>query len=69
VPRLATPGVVELQTTIRMKEKINLKNLSTDDAESEIEWILEAKAEGYTWKQLAAKYGVSIKTIKKFVGK
>jgi DNA-binding NarL/FixJ family response regulator len=52
-----------------MKEKINLKNLSTDDAESEIEWILEAKAEGYTWKQLAAKYGVSIKTIKKFVGK
>lgn len=35
--------------------------------EGEIEWILEAKAEGYTWKQLAAKYKVSIKTLKKFV--
>lgn len=47
--------------------KVNLKKLSNDDAEAEIEWILEAKAEGYTWKQLAHKYGVSIKTLKKFI--
>lgn len=46
-----------------------LKDLSHDEAESEIEWILEAKAEGYTWKQLAKIYNVSITTLKKFCNK
>jgi len=46
-----------------------LNDLSDDEAEGEIEWILEAKAEGYTWGQLAKKYDVSIATLKKFCGK
>lgn len=46
---------------------LNLKELTADEAEAEIEWILEAKAEGYTWKQLASKYRVSVPTLKKFL--
>lgn len=44
---------------------LNLKALTADEAEAEIEWILEAKAEGYTWKQLASLYRVSVPTLKK----
>lgn len=51
-------------------KKVNkLRGLSDDEAECEIEWILEAKSEGYTWGQLAKKYNVSIATLKKFCGK
>lgn len=46
-----------------------LKDLSDDEAEVEIEWMLEAKSEGYTWKQLAKIYNVSITTLKKFCKK
>lgn len=40
------------------KKKLNL-------TESDIEWMMEAKSEGYTWKQLAAKMKVSVSTLKK----
>lgn len=44
-----------------------LHKLTAGEAEAEIEWIFEARAERYTWKYLAKKYKVSIPTLKKFL--
>lgn len=44
-----------------------LSEMTDDEAEAEIEWITEAISEGYTKKALAEKYGVSVKTLNKFL--
>lgn len=38
-----------------------------DEQEAELEWIVEALGEGYTKKQLAKKYGISVSTLNKFL--
>lgn len=50
-------------------EKINNKflTMTEDEIEAELEWIVEARGEGYTWKQLANKYHCSIGYIKNLV--
>jgi hypothetical protein len=35
--------------------------------EDDLEWILEALSEGYTKKQLARQYGVSVYKLNKFI--
>jgi len=40
------------------KKKLNL-------TESDIEWILEAKDEGYSWKQLAKNFKVHSSTLRR----
>lgn len=49
------------------KEK-HLKDMTNEELEVEAEWVIEARHEGYTWKQLAKRYGVSIPTLKKTLG-
>lgn len=44
-------------------EKIKIRELTED----EDEWIVEALGEGYTKKQLAKIYGVSVPTLNKFL--
>lgn len=51
------------------KPKNYFKTLTEDQIEAEIEWIVEARGEGMTWKQLAAHYNCSIRFLKKLLGK
>ena len=61
--RFAFLILMDSKTTGVMKP--DLKKMSADEFEAEAEWILEAKAEGYTWKQLAEKYGVSVSYLRR----
>lgn len=36
--------------------------------ESEVEWIVEAKNEGMTWQQLADKYCMTVRCLKRKIG-
>lgn len=47
--------------------KRSFSTMTDIEIDTELEWITEALGEGYTKKQLAKQYGVSIKTLNKFM--